>query len=201
MADQASTGIGSRSPGRYGLGEASLRLTPIAMARAWNLQGPGSNPPFAAAACALCAAALPCLPNTTVRSPAFTTLWLGPDSWLLVAREASASADLSARRDAINDAGGALFDLTAARVAYRLDGERAAVVLSKSCPLDFDARVFAPGGCAQSLLGQIGALIYRRHATSWVVMIARSYAGEGWRMLCQSAAQYGYEVSAPEPFG
>lgn len=199
MPDRANDAVGSLKPGRYGAGAAALRLTPLAIAGAWNLQGSLSREQFAATACALCDSPLPAVANTTVQSRTHTALWLGPESWLLVARE-SASADLASSRAAINAAGGALFDVSAARIAYRIAGEPAAEVLAKSCPLDFAARAFVLGGCAQSLLGQMGALFYRQEATSWVVMIARSYAGEGWQTLCRSAARYGYEVTATEPF-
>ncbi len=73
-------------------------------------------------------------------------------------------------------------------------------MLAKQCPLDFHARAFADGTCAQSVLGHVNALFYRRDLSSFTVMVARSYARGVWRTLCQSAAQYGYDVVPPHPF-
>ncbi len=68
-------------------------------------------------------------------------MWLGPGSWLLVAGSELPLVDFTSTRDALNDAGGALFDISAARVAWRIGGPRAAQVLNKGCPLDHSNRV------------------------------------------------------------
>jgi sarcosine oxidase subunit gamma len=200
VADTATSAVGSPAPGRYGPGESRLRLTEIAIAGAWNLQGCLAEPRFAAAACVICGVALPAEPNATLQSNALTTFWLGPEAWLLVARASSTLPALTASRHALNAVGGALFDVSASRVAYRISGKDAANVLAKNCPLDFDARTFAIGGCAQSLFGPMGALFYHVDATSWIVMVARSFAHDAWHTLCASAAQYGYEVTPAEAF-
>ena len=128
-------------------------------------------------------------------TPTLTALWLGPGSWLLVAPEEIAGDDFDARRDALNAAGGALFDVTASRVAWTIAGAHAATVLAKGCPLDFHPRAFAEGACAQSVFGQINALIVRRAASPvFTLMVARSVARDAWLALCRSAAPYGYEV-------
>jgi sarcosine oxidase, subunit gamma len=200
VADPAIAVIGSPAPGHYGAGEARVRLAEIALARAWNLQGRLSRPDFAAAAHDLFGVTPPPAPNSTARSNALTAFWLGPEAWLLVARTSSAMADFASSRDAINAVGGALFDVSASRVAYRIGGEFAAQVLAKNCPLDFDPRAFAIGACAQSLVGPTGALFYHVDARSWIVMVTRSFARDAWQALCASAAQYGYEVTAAELF-
>jgi sarcosine oxidase subunit gamma len=106
-------------------------------------------------------------------------------------------AAFTAQRDALNSAGGALFDLSASRVAFVVSGNNAATVLAKGCPLDFHARAFPAGRCAQSLLGRINAFIWRPDAkTAFTVMVARSFAHDTWRTLCMSSAQHGYDVVA-----
>ena len=54
--------------------------------------------------------ALPTVPNTTARGDALMAFWLGPRSWLLVAESTGPPlADFVKKRDAMNAAGGALF--------------------------------------------------------------------------------------------
>jgi len=174
----------------------------VPIALAWNVQGDPANARFLAEARQQFGVPLPLAPNTTVRGPAWTALWQGPTSWLLCtgadAAESSARAGSSEPRDALNAAGGALFDLSASRVAFMVEGRYAASVLAKGCPLDFHPRAFPVGTCAQSLLGRVNVLVYRPDAApSFIVMVARSYAGDAWCGLCRSAAQYGYDVAVP----
>ena len=63
--------------------------------------------------------ALPGAANTTSRSEGVIAMWLGPQSWLLVAADAAALGDFTGARDALNAAGGALFDVSASRGAPR----------------------------------------------------------------------------------
>ena len=135
--------------------------------------------------------ALPIVPNTTARSDALTAFWLGPRSWLLVAESAdSPLADFIEKRDALNAAGGALFDLSASRVAYRLAGERATDVLATGCPLDLHPRAFRAGECAQSVFGRVNALLYKSDdAPTFVLMVARSFGRRrlaGVEPLCRA---------------
>jgi sarcosine oxidase subunit gamma len=80
--------------------------------------------------------------------------------------------------------GGALFDLTASRVAYRLGGSRATDVLATGCPLDLHPRAFRVGDCAQSLFGRVNALLYKSDdAPTFLIMVARSFARDVWQTL------------------
>jgi sarcosine oxidase subunit gamma len=144
--------------------------------------------------------AIPLAPNTTARTDKLTALWLGPESWLLATGEA-ALVDYAAKRDVLNTAGGALFDVSASRVAWTISGPRAIDVLGKGCPLDFHLRVFAAATCAQSVFGHINVLVDKRDdAPTFTMMVARSLARDTWHALCEASAQYGYEVLPPSPF-
>ena len=101
----------------------------------------------------------------------------------------------------MNAAGGALFDVSASRVAWTMSGPRAADVLAKGCPLDFHPRAFAAGSCAQSVFGHVNALIDRRDDDpTFTMMVARSFARDVWHSLVGAAAQYGVDVGPPRPF-
>ncbi len=173
-----------------------ITLTEVPIAAAWNVQGNASRADFTDQVSLQFATSLPTAPNTTVRSDALTAFWLGPRSWLLVAhRPESPLADFTHKRDALNRAGGALFDLSASRVAYQIAGEHAASVLADGCPLDLHQRTFRAGDCAQSLFGRVNALLYKPDDTpTFIIMVARSFARDVWQALRQTAAQYGYRA-------
>ena len=168
-----------------------ITLTDVPIAAAWNVQGDASRADFTDQVVRQFSIALPIAPNTTARSHALTAFWLGPRSWLLVAELAgSPCVDFIARRNALNAAGGALFDLSASRVAYRLAGVRATDVLATGCPLDLHPRAFRAGDCAQSVFGRVNALLCKTDdAPTFFIMIARSFARDVWQTLGLSDAQ------------
>ena len=202
MSERDATDVDSTIPGHYGVEATGVTLSVATMAAAWNVQGDPAPTAFVAAVTQLFGVPLPLVPNTTKRGNDVLAFWLGPRSWLLVesAPAPSALADFAAKRDALNAQGGALFVVSASRVAYRIRGTQAATVLAKSCPLDFHPDVFPIGGCAQSVSGHINALFYRQDAApTFLMLVARSLARDAWRSLCRSSAQHGYDVVAPRP--
>jgi sarcosine oxidase subunit gamma len=201
VSDPFTGTIGATAPGHYGAGPAQVALCCVTLTSAWNIQGGARHASFAEEAQQLFGVALPQLPDTTARSEALTALWLGPRSWLLVAGGTPALIDFEAKRDALNALRGALFDVSANRIAYRVAGPSAESVLASGCPLDLHSRTFIPGGCAQSLYGHVDALYYRPDETqTFIVMVARSFACDVWHALCLSAAQYGYDVTPAVSF-
>jgi len=154
-----------------------LTLHEATIAHAWNLQGDASRMSLA----------LPG-PNAVTRADGTATLWLGPRSWLVIGERVDAT-------------GGVAFDVSASRVAWTLRGEEAAVVVNKHCPLDLRLSAFARGTCAQSVFGQVNALLYRHVASDgFTLMVARSFAHDVRSRIEASAAQYGFTILAPRPF-
>lgn len=189
-----------RGAGHYGAAATGVALAEATITCAWNVQGDIRRVAFAGEAQRVFGVALPSVPDTVARTDGVTALWLGPQSWLLLARGGSPFADFAAARDSLNAAGGALFDVSASRMAWTIAGSHAAAVLAKSCPLDFHSRAFGPGTCAQSLLGHVNALFVKDADDAYSVMVARSFARDVWHLLCGSAAQYGYEVKPAAPY-
>ena len=172
---------------------AAVMLGEVPLARAWNVRGDPRNEAFVSEASRVLALRLPVDAMTSTRDERETLLWLGPRSWLYVAGDASKHDGFDSARRAINAAGGALFDVSAGYVAWRIDGAAAARVLNRACPLDLHPRAFPPGHCAQSVLGHINALFYRpQEAPSFVVLVARSFAADAWHTLCEAARSDGY---------
>jgi sarcosine oxidase, subunit gamma len=204
VADTGHAGAGPRASrvfGHYGVPETGLTMAELTIATAWNVQGDATRPDFVLEARRLFDLALPAEPNTTARSDTLTALWLGPVSWLLVAGGASTLTAFAAKRDVLNRLGGALFDVSASRVAWSLAGRRAADLLAKACPLDFHRRAFSVGACAQSVFGHVNVLVEKRDETpTFTLMVAPSFARDVERALGVVAAQYGFDVLAERPY-
>jgi sarcosine oxidase, subunit gamma len=204
VSEHDATDLDSTVPGHYGIAATGVTLSIATMAVAWNVQGDPARTAFVAGIAQRFGVPLPLVPNTTKRGNEVIAFWLGPRSWLLVesAPVPSALADFWAQRDALNAQGGALFDVSASRVAYRIRGPQAATVLAKGCPLDFHPDVFPIGSCAQSVSGHVNALFYRQDAApTFVMLVARSLGRDAWRSLRRGSAQYGYDVAPPRAIG
>jgi sarcosine oxidase, subunit gamma len=201
VSESTDTSIGSTVPAHYGAAGSSVSLSEATIATAWNVQGGADSSLLRAEVQRIAGVALPGAANTTSQGESVVALWLGPQSWLLVDAEATRLGDFTGARDALNAAGGALFDVSASRVAYVVDGPRAVDVLAAGCPLDFDPRVFSAGQCRQSLYGRVPALFYRHgEPPACTVLVARSFARDVWHSLCTAAAPYGYTVRAAARF-
>jgi len=160
-----------------------VELTPLALAASWNVQGDATSEAFLAEVERRFGVGLPAAANAAVRSGPWLALWLGPDSWLLVAEAPLAGGLASppgfdACRDALIAQGGALFDVSASRVAFVVQGLQVEAKLAKHCPLDFHLRAFPVGTCAQSLFDHVNALFHRTGPQAFTVMVARSLAHE-----------------------
>lgn len=178
-----------------------VTLADVALARAWNVRGDATRTAFVSEVPRALRLALPMQPNTSTRDAAATLLWLGPTSWLLVDSRDAGPGALDAARKALNAAGGALFDVSASYVGWRVSGAAAARVLNRACPLDLHPRAFAPGRCAQSLLGHVNALFYKPgDGPSFVAMVARSFAADAFHTLCEAAHADGYRIAEPSRF-
>jgi len=200
--DAGAGPVANRDLGHYGVPETGLTMAELTIATAWNVQGDATRPDFVEDTRRLFDVALPTQPNTTARSDMLTALWLGPKSWLLAAGGPSTLTAFVAKRDALAQRGGALFDVSASRIAWAIAGPHAATALAKGCPLDFHPRAFAVGACAQSVFGHVNVLVEKRDETpTFTLMVARSFARDVDRALAVVAAQYGFDVLAVRPYG
>lgn len=180
----------------------ALTIAETDVASAWNVRGDPARAAFVAATKTALGVPLPMRPNASARGDAGALLWLGPRSWLFVAGRPVASGAFDIARKALNEAEGALFDVSSSYVGWTISGAASARVLNRGCPLDLHPRVFRPGQCAQSLLGHVSAIFYRPDdRDAFIVMVARSFAADAWDQLAGYAATDGYRIDPPSAFG
>lgn len=200
-----SVAMTARQPGPAGpAATPTLSLRDTLLGAAWNLQGDATDPAFAAQVRRTFDLRLPTTPHATVSGDGLLALSLGPTSWLLLSSGRLAAQQRligwAAQREAFNAVGAALFDVSAARVGWTIGGPGAATLINSGCPLDLHPRAFAPGSCAQSVFGHVGALLYRHANHDFSLFVARSFAHEVGALLRARATALGCELAPPAPF-
>jgi len=108
---------------------------------------------------ALGLSALPAI-NKTAAATLGTCLWVRPDEWLLAAPREMREAIVDAVEAALGHDDGAVVDVSSSRVVLELRGASSRDVLASCCPLDLHPRSFAPGDCAQSVIGKAPVLVH-----------------------------------------
>ncbi|HJU23817.1 MAG TPA: sarcosine oxidase subunit gamma family protein [Casimicrobiaceae bacterium] len=166
-----------------------LALGELTIARAWNVKGNAADGEFLSRASRVLEIELPSAPMTTTRTDNALAMWLGRASWLVLS---DGPIDFDVSRTEINDAGGALFDVSSSQAAWTIRGTHVARVLNRLCPLDLHASAFPRGAVKQSLLGHIHALYYRLGEHAFVVIVTRSLAVDAARELREAGRSESY---------
>jgi sarcosine oxidase subunit gamma len=132
-----------------------------------------------------------------VQGPAVSLVGTGPGQWLAVS--ASLKHDALARDLAKRLKGlASVSDQSDGRSVIRVSGPRARDVLAKGLPIDLDPRAFPKDGAATSVISLMGVQLWQVDDTpTYDIAVFRSLSGSFWRWLTASAAEFGYEVTAP----
>jgi sarcosine oxidase subunit gamma len=138
---------------------------------------------------------LPFRPNTISQNEILTTLWLGPDEWLVVIQQSRAKQIAVALSEALRTLHVAVTDLSDGQTLLCLSGRNAQDVLQSGCSLDFHLDVFKKGYCAQTLFAKAAVILWRSDdASSFFLIVRRSFA-EYLALWVQDAADpWGFEM-------
>jgi sarcosine oxidase subunit gamma len=115
-------------------------------------------------------------------------LWLGPDEWLLLARDGEAATIIKVLEAALSPLPHSLVDISHRHVGLKLEGGHAALMLNAGCPLDLDIRAFPVGMCTRTLLAKAEITLWRTQETAFQIEVARSFAPYVARFLEQAGA-------------
>ncbi|POX37787.1 sarcosine oxidase subunit gamma [Streptomyces sp. Ru73] len=134
-------------------------------------------------------AALPARCGQTAPAGPRTTLWLGPDEWLVIAPPGAAplTAELT---EALAGEPGSVVDVSANRTVLELCGPAARGVLDKGCPLDLHPRAFPVGHAVATQLGPVPVLLWRTAEETYRLLPRSSFADHLARWLMDAMAEY-----------
>jgi sarcosine oxidase subunit gamma len=132
--------------------------------------------------------------SVAASGPSVSFIGTGPGQWLAVS-EVLPNEELAMELAGQLEGLASVADQCGGRAVVRLSGPRARDVLAKGLPIDLDARVFAAGSAATSVIGHMGVQLWQvDEAPTYDIALFRGYADSFWRWLTASAAEFGYEV-------
>ena len=153
-----------------------------------NLRGNPADAAFGSAVQTVTGLALPLVANTASLGTDRQLLWLGPDEWLLQCPIGQGDALEATLRQALAGQHFAVVRVGHGNTVLRIQGPGAADLLSRGCPLDFHASVFAAGQVAQSHISRANAtLLCKQAGSDYEVTVRRSFADYLFRWLCAAA--------------
>lgn len=160
-----------------------------------NLRGQPDDDEFLTAVREVIGSDLPVAPNTVTGDGGVVAFWLGPTEWLLRTDSGAELELIAGLERALQGRHVATNDLTGHYTTVELTGPHVRDTLEKGCTLDLHPRAFAPGQCAQTLLGHAGVLIRPTEAGGFELVVRRSFADYVFVWLEDAAAEYGLAVA------
>ena len=164
--------------------------TPLAII---NLRGNFENKEFVSKVEKILGMILPKEACGTSSKEKITSLWLGPNEWLLVSnaeipKETNTYELEQVLFDNISKTYlGAITNVTDHFTIFKLSGSNIFEVLSKGCPFDFNSDNFGNNKVVQTILNNVGVTIHRRSENDVDLYVRRSLAGYLWDWLKDSA--------------
>ena len=164
--------------------------TPVAKI---NLRGNLENKEFTSKIGKILGMILPMEACATSKKEKITSLWLGPNEWLLVSnneipKETSTSELEQVLFDNISKTNlVAITNVTDHFTIFKLKGSNIFEVLSKGCPFDFSSEDFGDGKVVQTILNHVDVTIHRKNENDVDLYVRRSFSSYLWNWLKDSA--------------
>jgi sarcosine oxidase, subunit gamma len=118
----------------------------------------------------------------SARAGSLSSLWLGPEHWLLVSETRRPDSLIEDCHAALGNRVFNAVDYSSALVIFKIDGTDAKDILASGSGLDFRPDSFSKGKCCRTRLAGIGATVHAIGDSCFEVYIDRSYAEylESW---------------------
>lgn len=167
----------------------ALRIDVLPRCTAVNLRGSPADESLVTDSQRVLGTELPLEPNRWFGDDRLAAIWLGPDEWLLVARDHEAVAierELRAARPV--DPWLSLADLSDSYLRISLTGPGSRDVLARGCAQDLHPDRFSPGDSAQTTIARSRVLLRALDGPVFEVWVRNSFARYLGNWLLQAGA-------------
>ncbi len=133
---------------------------------------------------------LPAEPLRAREADGRAALWLGPDEWLLLARDDDRTLARTLEA-ALAGEPGCVVDVSHRNTGFAVAGQGAADALNAGCPLDLGLEAFPVGMCTRTVLAKADVVLWRRADDAFRLECWRSFAPYVVDLLRQAAQDCG----------
>ena len=159
------------------------------------LRGDPSDDLFIKATSKVLGYKLPLTPNTFLKNNEYTSVWLGPDEWLvnsLPGDESSLELDLNI---ALTDFHHSVTNVSDNSTIIQLSGPNARSVIMKGCAVDVHPRALNTGDAFQSNLAAASVIMWQLDLIpTFNIMVRASFASYLWKWLLDASAEFGFQI-------
>ena len=159
------------------------------------LRGDPSNDLFIKSTSKVLGYKLPLTPNTFLKNNEYTSVWLGPDEWLVNSLPGDESALERDLNIALTDVHHSVTNVSDNSTIIQLSGPNARSVIMKGCAVDVHPRVFNPGDAFQSNLAAASVIMWQLDLIpTFNIMVRASFASYLWKWLLDAGAEFGVQI-------
>lgn len=177
---------------------ASVSLSETPFRGMINIRGDASDKAFVDAVKKATRLDIPTTPNSVSGKPnAIRIFWLGPDEWMVVTKPGGGERMFKALSKNLKVDGlhSSVVDTSEARTTITVSGIEARPVMAKLCALDLHPTVFAPGQCAQTIVGKVGVMMTQTAETksggaTYELYSLRSFSTYLWKRLEDATTEF-----------
>jgi sarcosine oxidase subunit gamma len=105
-----------------------------------------------------------------------STLWLGPDEWLLIADDGAGARLEATINQALANEPASLVDISDRQVAFEVTATNVEDVLNAFNALDLEIGAFPVGMCTRTLFGKAEIVLWRTARETFRIEVWRSFA-------------------------
>ena len=137
---------------------------------------------------------LPTKANTSSINDKYTSIWLGPDEWMIHSNETveynnGYELEKSLYSNISKNNLGSVSDVTDQFVMINLEGNKIFELLSSGCPLNFENFKEKKGSTAQTILNNVDITIHHKDINKVNVFVRRSFAEHLWSWINDAASR------------
>ena len=136
---------------------------------------------------------LPTEANTSTTSDKLTSIWLGPDEWMIFSNDIIEKYNNNYELENLLFANisknniGSISDVTDQYVMINLKGKKIFELLSSGCPFNFNE--FKKGSSTQTILNHIDVIIYHKDSNNVNLFVRRSFSEHLWCWINDAASR------------
>lgn len=159
------------------------------------LRGEPSDDLFIKATSKVLGYKLPLTPNTFLKNNEYTSVWLGPDEWLVNSLPGDESALERDLNIALTDIHNSVTNVSDNSTIIQLSGPNARSVIMKGCAVDVHPRAFNTGDAFQSNLAAASVIMWQLDLIpTFNIMVRASFASYLWKWLLDAGAEFRVQI-------